>query len=124
MCLPAHCLLVEVTEPEVACQGVKRGSVTSFSGLTAVFVRAMMADLLSMPDDVMAHIAEQALWRHEGIRAWCRLASTCSRLWRLKLPHSMNHSWRVLAAVPLEGEYQYPEAALSSIVQDIQACKP
>ena len=71
-----------------------------------------MADLLSMPDDVMEHVAEQALWRHDGIRAWCRLASTCSRLWRLKLPRSLNHSWTVLGDVPLEGEYQHPEATL------------
>lgn len=97
--------LLRLTGLKLPSLGSQGGLVTSFSGLTAVFVRARMADLLSMPDDVMAYIAEQALSRHEGSRAWCRLASTCSRLWRLQLPRSLNRPWRVLADVHLEGEY-------------------
>ena len=46
-----------------------------------------MASILSLPDELI-ELLGTATERHVGIEAWCRLTSTCRRLWRLQLPES------------------------------------
>ena len=62
-----------------------------FCGAVATFKSTCethsMANLLSLPDEVI-DIIGIATKERVGIEAWCRLASTCRRLWRLQLPES------------------------------------
>ena len=46
-----------------------------------------MASILSLPDEVLEIIGKKTE-QHLGIKAWCRLTSTCRHLWMLQLPHS------------------------------------
>ena len=46
-----------------------------------------MASILSLPDEVLEMLGEMTE-QHQGIKAWCRLTSTCRRLWMLQLPYS------------------------------------
>ncbi len=38
------------------------------------------------PDDILRPIFWQVLEKEEGLRLWCKLASTCTRLWSFHLP--------------------------------------
>lgn len=46
-----------------------------------------MTSILSLPDEPIERIG-LATEEHAGINAWCRLTSTCRRLWRLQLPQA------------------------------------
>ena len=39
-----------------------------------------------LPDKTLRLIARQVLGKEEGMRLWCRLGSTCTRLWSFQLP--------------------------------------
>ncbi len=39
-----------------------------------------------LPDKILRLIAWQVLENEEGMRLWCKLASTCTRLWSFQLP--------------------------------------
>ena len=43
----------------------------------------LMEDL---PGELLCLIARQVLEKEEGMRLWCKLASTCTRLWSFQLP--------------------------------------
>ena len=44
-----------------------------------------MTSLLSMPDELLQLIALQAIQEVHGLPLYCRIASTCTRLWILQL---------------------------------------
>ena len=48
-------------------------------------------NLLKLPDELLHMIASQVLEVEEGLRSWCRLATTCKRLWSLQLPSEPLH---------------------------------
>ena len=64
-----------------------------------------MVNLLSLPDEVI-DIIGIATERRVGIQAWCRLTSTCRRLWRLQLPQS-RCGWKIPAELHIEGMFQH-----------------
>ena len=39
-----------------------------------------------LPNELLCLIARQVLEKEEGMRLWCKLASTCTRLWNFRLP--------------------------------------
>ena len=39
-----------------------------------------------LPDEILLLIARQVLEKEEGMKLWCKLASTCTRLWSFQLP--------------------------------------
>ncbi len=55
------------------------------SNLTAQLLCIAMK-MLGLPDELLGMIAGQVLEIQEGIRMWCRLSTTCKRLWNLQLP--------------------------------------
>ena len=60
-----------------------------------------MASILTLSDDLLEAIGIVAV-EHVGIKAWCRLTSTCRRLWRLHLPAS-HHGVKLPSVVKIEG---------------------
>ena len=40
----------------------------------------------TLPDELLRMIAGQVLKMEDGLRMWCRLSTTCKRLWSLQLP--------------------------------------
>ena len=40
----------------------------------------------NLPDEILQLIARQVLERKDGFRLWCKLSSTCRRLWSFQLP--------------------------------------
>ena len=53
-----------------------------------------MATILALPDELIEVVGTHVMsWRygddprHVGIKAWCRITSTCRRLWKLQLPN-------------------------------------
>ncbi len=44
--------------------------------------------LVELPDVALDAIAAQSVG--QDVRAWCRLATTCKRLWTLQLPSSLH----------------------------------
>lgn len=51
-----------------------------------------MTGLLSLPDEVIELIGKEVLSsRQIGLRNWCKLTSTCKRLWDMQLPGSTIH---------------------------------
>lgn len=63
-----------------------------------------MASILSLPDEVIDIIGHFTEW-HVGIKAWCRLTSTCKRLWRMQLPRS-RRGWEFDSETTIEGKLQ------------------
>ena len=61
-----------------------------------------MLNILSLPDEVLRLVAWRVLKKRNGGREWCRLASTCKRLWRLQLA-PQEHTWEVPAQITLPG---------------------
>ena len=61
-----------------------------------------MLNILSLPDEVLQLVARRVLKKRKGERKWCRLASTCTRLWRLQLT-PQEHTWEVPAQITLPG---------------------
>ena len=45
-----------------------------------------MASICLLPDGIVELIAWHVISKEDGAKNWCRLASTCSRFWRLQLP--------------------------------------
>ncbi len=39
-----------------------------------------------LPEGLLSLVARQVLEKEEGMRLWCKLASTCTRLWSFQLP--------------------------------------
>ena len=39
-----------------------------------------------LPNEILRLIARQVLGKEEGMQLWCKLASTCTRLWSFQLP--------------------------------------
>ncbi len=39
-----------------------------------------------LPDELLCVIARRVLEKEEGMKLWCKLASTCTRLWSFQLP--------------------------------------
>ncbi|CAL5224262.1 g6920 [Coccomyxa viridis] len=39
-----------------------------------------------LPDKILRLIAREVLEKSDGMRLWCKLASTCTRLWSFQLP--------------------------------------
>ncbi len=39
-----------------------------------------------LPDEILQLMARQVLERKDGLRLWCKLASTCRQLWSFQLP--------------------------------------
>ena len=49
----------------------------------------IMVGLLSLPDEVIELVGKQVIrWHGDGVRAWCRVTSTCKYLWDMRLPDS------------------------------------
>lgn len=42
--------------------------------------------MLQLPDELLALIAREVLAKDEGLRLWCKLSGTCTRLWSFSLP--------------------------------------
>ena len=61
-----------------------------------------MASILSLPDELIELIGIAAE-EHAGVRAWCRLASTCRRLWGLQLPQA-RRGWSLSCPLDIEGK--------------------
>ena len=40
----------------------------------------------NLPGELLCLIARQVLEKDEGLRLWCKLASTCTRLWSFQMP--------------------------------------
>ena len=48
-----------------------------------------MEGLLSLPNDVIELVGEHVIGTNRaGLREWCRVTSTCKRLWHMQLPES------------------------------------
>ena len=48
-----------------------------------------MVGLLSLPDELVEHVGKAIIdSRQDGLREWCRVTSTCKRLWDMQLPES------------------------------------
>ena len=62
-----------------------------------------MVGLLSLPDEVVELVGKHVIKRHDGLKAWCRLTSTCKRLWGAQLPGSA-YSWSIKPDVDIEGK--------------------
>ena len=60
-----------------------------------------MVNFLSLPDEVIELIGKHVIKRHDGLKAWCRLTSTCKRLWSAQLPGSA-YSWSIEPDVDIE----------------------
>ena len=39
-----------------------------------------------IPDETLRLIAREVLEKNDGMRLWCKLACTCTRLWCFQLP--------------------------------------
>ena len=60
-----------------------------------------MASILALSDDLLEALGTTTV-EHLGIKAWCRLTSTCRRLWRLHLPAS-HHGVELPSIIKIEG---------------------
>ena len=82
---------------------------------------ARESSILSIPNDVLQLIAIQSAKLKQGTGDWCKLASSCKRLWLLKLPAAV-HSWSIPSTMKVEGE---PDSRLReplvSIVHEVYA---
>ena len=67
-----------------------------------MYIDFVMMGFLSLPDEIVELVGEQVINRH-GVKAWCRVASTCTRLWGMQLPDSAD-SWAIEPDVDIEGE--------------------
>ena len=47
--------------------------------------------MLELPDELIRLIARQVLETDDGMWLWCKLASTCRRLWKFQLPSEPIH---------------------------------
>ena len=48
-----------------------------------------MPRFLSLPVELIERVGEQVISRQQaGLKTWCKVASTCKRLWRMQLPES------------------------------------
>ncbi len=47
--------------------------------------------MLELPDELLCMIAWQVLKIEDGLRMWCRLSTTCKRLWSVQLPSEPLH---------------------------------
>lgn len=66
-----------------------------------------MASILSLPDELI-ELLGIVTKRHVGIKAWCRLTSTCRHLSRLQLPGS--HLGTILSFdTKIEGRQRHAE---------------
>ena len=43
-------------------------------------------NMIELPDELLHQIVRQVLEKLEGLRLWCKLSSTCRRLWSFQLP--------------------------------------
>lgn len=69
-----------------------------------------MEGFLSLPQEVIDLVGKQVISGREprepeadGIRDWCRLASTCKELWSMQLPTSALR-WSLHLDIRLKGE--------------------
>ena len=54
----------------------------------------IMAGFLALPNEVIELTGMRVIRRRNGIRKWCRLTTTCKRLWDMQLPGSASE-WSV-----------------------------
>ena len=53
-----------------------------------------MAGLLSLPDEVIEVVGKHVIGRlREGLKKWCQVTTTCTRLWEMQLPGSASEWW-------------------------------
>ena len=65
-----------------------------------------MVGFLSLPDEVIELVGEQVTGsQKEGLRDWCRVTSTCTRLWAMQLPGSAS-VWSVRLCSDNEGKFK------------------
>ena len=63
-----------------------------------------MVSFLSMPDDVIKLVGKRIIGsRHAGLREWCRVTSTCKRLWTMQLPDAA-FAWSVESKTGMIGK--------------------
>ena len=63
-----------------------------------------MVGILSLPDELIELVGRQVInSQHNGVRTWCRVSSTCKRLWDMQLPGSAIY-WSMDLELSIEGE--------------------
>ena len=63
-----------------------------------------MMGFLSLPDEIFELVGKRVIGSTKaGLRDWCRVTSTCKRLWGMKLPES-HLSWSVDLDDDIEGQ--------------------
>ena len=70
-----------------------------------------MMSLVLLPDELVEAVGKHVLHRH-GLRAWCRVTSTCKRLWGMQLPGSAD-GWSVRSSDDIEGESKVSALSLA-----------
>ena len=69
--------------------------------------------LLSLSNDLIKLVGQQVIKSPDaGLRAWCRVTSTCKRLWDMQLPESSSE-WRLDVREDFEGETKAKQAQLT-----------
>ena len=99
-----------------------------------------MASLLSLPDELLEAVGTQVISRDKaGLREWCRVTSTCKRLWDMELQDSAS-KWSLYhggdiegeskvsyalahSKVPCQGELKYADAGAPWILQRVRTTR-
>ena len=81
-----------------------------------------MAGFLALPNEVVELIGERVIERH-GLRAWCRMTSTCKRLWSMQLPGSA-YAWSIDFDFDIEGESKVNLSSLAQRTGHLTATEP
>lgn len=90
---------------------LRNASVLPMPDATAIVPK--MIGLLSLSTDLIELVCEQVLTSPEaGLKAWCRLSSTCKHLWDMQLPHSTS-DWLLDMNDSIEGGSKTKNARLA-----------
>ena len=74
------------------------------------FIYVTMIGLLSLPDELIELVGKAVIdSRQAGLREWCRVTSTCKRLWAMQLPESISE-WSLDLDDELGGESKMKQA--------------
>ena len=79
-----------------------------------------MASILSLPDELIERIGTAAEKR-AGFKAWCRLTSTCRRLWGLQLPQA-RRGWSLPYRTDIEGKLHRRQLSPTQLLYHRSRC--